>query len=287
MTLVILTWGLQPVKDSLDSIGLIKLNIPGLHNMIRFSDSGNLLPQTFKFNYLSTPGTAILMAAFISLPLVGLRFTEGVKIFFSTINQLKFPILTIASVLGFAYIVNNSGISITIADALASTGVLFPFFAPILGWLGVFITGSDTSSNALFGKLQHATAVSIGVDPVVTVAANCSGGVAGKMISPQSIAVAAAATGLIGKESELFRFTVKHSFIMLIFICFIVLVQAYVFEWMIPTYQMINNKTAALIANPSKGYAYLLVLLGVLIVLASVVIIKGNKKTIDKTGGKM
>ena len=287
LTLVILTWGLQPVKNSLDSIGLLKFNIPGLHNMIRFSDNGNLLPQTFKFNYLSTPGTAIVIAAFISLPLVGLRFSEGVKIFFSTVNQLKFPILTIASVLGFAYIVNNSGISITIAEALANTGILFPFFAPILGWLGVFITGSDTSSNALFGKLQHATAVSIGVDPVVTVAANCSGGVAGKMISPQSIAVAAAATGLIGKESELFRFTVKHSFIMLFLISSIVLAQAYVFKWMIPEYQMLNNKTAALTADPSKGYTYLLLLLVILIVLISAIIIGDKKRLFVKTVDKI
>lgn len=287
LTLIILTWGLQSVKDSLDSIGLIKFNIPGLHNAIRSIDSGNLLPQTFKFNFLSTPGTAIFIAAFISLPLVGLRFSEGVKILFSTINKLKFPILTIASVLGFAYIVNNSGISITIADALASTGVLFPFFAPILGWLGVFITGSDTSSNALFGKLQHVTATSIGVDPVVTVAANCSGGVTGKMISPQSIAVATAATGLIGKESELFRFTVKHSFIMLAVICFIVLAQAYVFKWMIPAYQIINNNTADLTANSSKGYAYLLVLLGILIALISAIVLKNKKKAIIKIDDKI
>jgi lactate permease len=286
LTLVILTWGLQPVKNSLDSIGFIKFNIPGLHNIIRFSDGVKLLPQTFKFNYLSTPGTAILIAAFISLPLVGLRFSAGVKIFFSTISQLKFPILTIASVLGFAYILNNSGISITIAEVLANTGILFPFFAPILGWLGVFITGSDTSSNALFGKLQHATAVSIGVDPVVTVAANCSGGVAGKMISPQSIAVAAAATGLIGNESQLFRFTVKHSFIMLTFICFIVLAQAYLFEWIIPAYQMIDNKKAELTVNPSKGYAYLMALLGILLALISVIVIRVKKaatiKALDK-----
>jgi len=283
LTLVILTWGLQPVKNSLDSIGLIKFNIPGLHNAITSIDSGNLLPQTFKLNFLSTPGTAIFIAAFISLPLVGLRFSEGIKILFSTINRLKFPILTIASVLGFAYIVNNSGISITIADALASTGVLFPFFAPILGWLGVFITGSDTSSNALFGKLQHATATSIGVDPVVTVAANCSGGVTGKMISPQSIAVATAATGLIGKESELFRFTVKHSFIMLAIICSIVLAQAYVFKWVIPAYQIVNNKTVGLTANPSEGYAYLILLLIILIALISAILIKGKKKAIIKT----
>jgi lactate permease len=167
---------------------------------------------------------------------VGISFSEGVKIFGSTIKQLKYPIITVAAVLGFAYIVNDSGIAITIADTLANTGFLFPFFAPVLGWLGVFITGSDTSANALFGKLQYATAISIGVDPVVTVAANISGGVVGKMISPQSIAVAAAAGGLVGKESELFRFTVKHSFLMLILICFIVLAQAYVFKWMIPVY---------------------------------------------------
>src|SRR3954466_4926259 len=131
------------------------------------------------------------------------------------------------------------------AEALASTGFLFPFFAPVLGWLGVFITGSDTSGNALFGKLQAATATAIGVDPVVTVAANISGGVVGKMISPQSIAVAAAAGNLVGKESELFRFTVKHSFFMLLFICFIVLAQAYVVKWIIPVYEMLGSKKAA------------------------------------------
>src|SRR5678815_4531235 len=140
-----------------------------------------------------------------------------------------------------AYIMNDSGITITIAQVLASTGILFPFFAPVLGWLGVFITGSDTSANALFGKLQAATATSIGVDPVVTVAANVSGGVVGKMISPQSIAVAAAAGHLVGRESELFRFTVKHSFIMLLFICCIVLGQAYLFSWLIPHYQMLTS----------------------------------------------
>jgi lactate permease len=132
--------------------------------------------------------------------------------------------------------VNLSGISLTMAEALAHTGWLFPFFAPLLGWLGVFITGSDTSSNALFSKLQAATARSIDVDPLITVGANVTGGVVGKMISPQSIAVAAAAGNLVGKESDLFRFTVKHSFILLILICLITLLQAYVFTWLIPGY---------------------------------------------------
>ncbi len=169
-----------------------------------------------------------------------MRLKDGVSTFFSTLKQLKYPIITVAMVLAFAYIVNDSGITITMAEALANTGFLFPFFAPVLGWLGVFITGSDTSANALFGKLQFATATSIGVNPVVTVAANVSGGVVGKMISPQSIAVAAAAGGLIGKESELFRFTVKHSFIMLMLICFIVLAQAYVLKWLIPAYHIVD-----------------------------------------------
>jgi lactate permease len=144
------------------------------------------------------------------------------------------------------------------AQALAATGFLFPFFAPVLGWLGVFITGSDTSANALFGKLQAATATSIGVDPVVTVAANVSGGVVGKMISPQSIAVAAAAGHLVGKESELFRFTVKHSFIMLLFICVIVLAQAYVFKGVIPKYDVIVANATAASTDFSRGYTYLL-----------------------------
>src|SRR5665647_1844661 len=281
LTIMIIAWGLQPIKNLLNVAGQTQFEMPGLHNVIR-DTKGNLLPHIFKFNYLSASGTAIFISALIAIPLVGLSFGDGVKAFGSTIKQLKYPIITVATVMGFAYIVNDSGITITMAEALANTGYLFPFFAPVLGWLGVFITGSDTSSNALFGKIQSATATSIGVDPVVTVAANCSGGVMGKMISPQSIAVAAAAGGLIGKESELFRFTVKHSFLMLILICFIVLAQAYIFKWLIPVYHMLDNKTPALTADPSKGYAYLLILLGVLVALASVVVIMG-KKTINKT----
>jgi lactate permease len=113
---------------------------------------------------------------------------------------------------------------------------LFPFFAPVLGWLGVFLTGSDTSSNALFCKLQHTSATAVGIDPVVAVASNATGGVTGKMISPQSIAIGAASVGLVGKESDLFRFTVKHSFILLLIICIITFLQAYFLTWIIPLY---------------------------------------------------
>ena len=227
---MIIAWGTTPVKNLFNSIGQFQFEFPGLHNMI-LDQTGKAIPHVFKFNYLSASGTAILISGIISLPLIGLKFSEGIKVFVATLKQLKYPIITIAAVLAFAYILNDSGITITIAMALASTGVLFPFFAPVLGWLGVFITGSDTSANALFGKLQAVTASSIGVDPVVTVGANASGGVVGKMISPQSLAVAAAAGHLVGRESDLLRFTIKHSFIMLLFVCLLVTGQAYLFNW--------------------------------------------------------
>ena len=271
LTIIIIAWGLQPVKALLNAIGQVQFEFPGLHNAI-VDKAGKPLPHIFKFNYLSATGTAILISSIIAMPLIGLKLKDGINIFFDTLKQLKFPIITIAAVLGFAYIVNDSGITITMAEALATSGSLFPFFAPFLGWLGVFITGSDTSSNALFGKLQASTATSIGVDPVVTVAANVSGGVVGKMISPQSIAVAAAAGHLVGRESELFRFTVKHSFIMLVFISLIVIAQAYLFSWIIPEYQMLTATAVATQEDFSKAIIYLLVLAAILIALATMVI---------------
>ena len=270
LTILIIAWGIQPIKDVLNATGMLQVEFPGLHNAILGSD-GNPIPKLFKFNYLSAAGTAILIAALVAIPLVGLTYRQGVSVFGATLNQLKFPILTVAAVLAFAYVVNDSGITLTLADVLADTGVLFPFFAPILGWLGVFITGSDTSANALFSKLQYATAQSIGVDPVVTVAANVSGGVAGKMISPQSIAVAAAAGDLVGKESQLFRFTVKHSFSMLIFICFLTLAQAYVLKWLIPVYELLDAKKVIASPDASRGYTYLLLLAVILVALAVII----------------
>lgn len=278
LTIMVIAWGMQPIKDVLNALGITQFEIPGLHNAIQGAD-GAVLPKLFKFNYLSAAGTAILIAALIAIPLVGLTYGEGVKVFGLTLHQLRFPILTIAAVLGFAYIVNDSGITLTLAKVLANTGALFPFFAPVLGWLGVFITGSDTSANALFSKLQFATAQSIGVDPVVTVAANVTGGVVGKMISPQSIAVAAAAGDLVGKESELFRFTVKHSFLMLVIICLITLAQAYTFKWIVPVYELLGSTKAVTTPDASRGYNYLLGLAIILIVLASTVRIMARKKT--------
>lgn len=277
LTIMIIAWGLKPIKQVLNTWGQIEFAIPALHNGIEDS-SGNLLPHIFKFNYLSAAGTAIFLSALIAIPLVGMSLKESISTFKATLKQLVYPVITVASVLGFAYLVNDSGITITMANALASTGAFFPFFAPVLGWLGVFITGSDTSANALFGKLQATTAASIGVDPVVTVGANISGGVVGKMISPQSIAVAAAAGGLIGKESDLFRFTVKHSFFMLFFICCIVLAQAYVFQWMIPDYATGGKSGSVTIPDMTTGYAYLLVL-GAVLLLLGVAVISSVRKS--------
>ena len=259
LTIIIIAWGLQPVKQVLNQYGSVAFAMPILHNAI--ADHNNqLIPHIYKLNYLSAAGTAILISGIVSIPMVGLNLKQGWQVFLTTVRQLKFPIITIASVLAFAYILNDSGITITLAETLAATGVLFPLFAPLLGWLGVFITGSDTSSNALFGKLQASTANAIGVDPVVTVGANISGGVVGKMISPQSIAVAAAAGNLVGRESDLFRFTVKHSFIMLFFISLIVFAQAYFLKWLTPSYEK-TDPSAKIIANDtSVGFIYLLLL---------------------------
>lgn len=277
LTITIIAWGMQPIKDVLNSVGSLQFDLPGLHNAIQSGD-GTLLPKVFKFNYLSAAGTAIFLSSLIAIPLVGLTYRAGARVFAATLNQLKFSILSVVSVLGFAYILNDSGITLTLASVLANTGVLFPFFAPVLGWLGVFITGSDTSANALFSKLQYATAQSIGVDPVVTVAANISGGVVGKMISPQSIAVAAGAGDLVGKEAQLFRFTVKHSFIMLIVICVITLTQAYVLKWLIPVYEMLDTKKTAALPDLTRGYTYLAVLGILLGAIASVIMLIARKK---------
>jgi lactate permease len=279
MTLMVIAWGLGPVKGALNAVGHIKFMLPGLQEAILNADGSPLVIKPFEFNYLSSPGTAVLLAAFLSLPLVGLRFREGVKAYLATWHQLRLPIITIAAIVGFAFIANYSGMSNTMALALASTGVLFPFFSPILGWLGVFLTGSDTSSNALFGKLQYTSAVAIGVDPVVTVSANACGGVTGKMISPQSIAIGAAAVGLVGKESELFRFTLKHSFMMLLVVCILTMMQAYLITWIIPSYARMVTVVPVAAADLSKGFIYLLILAIALALIAGLVFFLNRKKS--------
>jgi lactate permease len=169
---------------------------------------------------------------------------------------------------------NYSGMATTLGLAFASTGRLFPFFAPLLGWLGVFMTGSDTSTNALFGKLQEVTASKIGIDPVITVSANTCGGVCGKMISPQSIAVATAATGLVGSEGHLFRFTLKHSIILALVLSVFTTLQAYVITWIVPHYEKTAvaapgaAPSASATFDPSVGGTYLAIVAAVVLAIS-------------------
>lgn len=280
LTLVIIAWGFQPVKDVLDSVGLIKFTMP-YDKLIISASSSKPIAQAFSFNYLSASGTAIVLSAFLSLPLIGLSFMAATKEFFATLNKLKFVVLTIGSVLGFAYITNNSSMSYTMALAMASTGVLFPFFSPILGWLGVFLTGSDASSNALFCKLQANTAHSLGIDPLLTVAANASGGGIGKMVSPQSLSIGAAVVGLAGKESDLFRFSIKHSFILLFIMCIVVTLQTYLFTWIVPVYQIVEGGAKAATKDLPAGYIALVclaILIAVLFVTSTLLNLKNHSK---------
>ncbi|HCE1233978.1 TPA: lactate permease LctP family transporter [Escherichia coli] len=242
LTVLVTIWTMKPFKALFAPGGafyslVINFQIPHLHQQVLKAAPIVAQPTpmdaVFKFDPLSAGGTAIFIAAIISIFILGVGIKKGIGVFAETLISLKWPILSIGMVLAFAFVTNYSGMSTTLALVLAGTGVMFPFFSPFLGWLGVFLTGSDTSSNALFGSLQSTTAQQINVSDTLLVAANTSGGVTGKMISPQSIAVACAATGMVGRESELFRYTVKHSLIFASVIGIITLLQAYVFTGML------------------------------------------------------
>ncbi|PQZ56785.1 MULTISPECIES: L-lactate permease [Bacillus] len=243
LTVMVVIWSQSFFKElfapggALESL-VFKFEVPGLHNLVMKAEPIVNKPTPYeailKLDILSATGTAILIACIISIFILKMSAKDAVATFKETLNELKMPILSIGFVLGFAFIANYSGLSSTLALALAGTGGLFPFFSPFLGWIGVFLTGSDTSANALFSNLQAITAQQVGVSEVLLVAANTTGGVTGKMISPQSIAIACAAVGLAGKESDLFRFTLKHSLFFVTIVGIMTYVQAYYLTWMIP-----------------------------------------------------
>jgi len=258
LSIFVPAWGIPGIKIALDKLFLAKLQIDGLHNMVLKGTTP--IAAVYVFNLLSAAGTAILFAGIFSIPVMGASIGTAAAVAGDTVNKLKWPIVTIALILGFAFVFNFSGMVVTLGDAFAATGVFFPFFAPFLGWLGVFMTGSDTSSNAFFSKLHVVSAQQIGVDPVVLVAANSSGGVCGKMISPQSISVATSATGQVGKEGDIFRFTLKHSIILTAVVGVLVTLQAYVIKWIIPVYEKVAaaSPAAAKAAAPAgNGIDYL------------------------------
>ncbi|MDM3885659.1 lactate permease LctP family transporter [Pseudomonas sp. BCRC 81390] len=236
LTVLVTIWTLKPFKAAFAAGGsmynfVFNFAIPHLDQLVikaaPIVAAPTAMPAVFKLDPISATGTAIFLSALISMAVLKINVKTGLTTFKETFWELRWPILSIGMVLAFAFVTNYSGMSSTMALVLAGTGAAFPFFSPFLGWLGVFLTGSDTSSNALFSSLQATTAHQIGVNDTLLVAANTSGGVTGKMISPQSIAVACAATGLVGKESDLFRFTVKHSLFFATIVGLITLIQAY------------------------------------------------------------
>ena len=191
---------------------------------------------SYKWQWLTAPGTAMFLSALISMAILGIRPATGARVFLKTFMQLRFALITLASVIGLGFLANYSGMSFTLGLAFAVlTGMAFPIFSPVIGLVGVFLTGSVTSSAALFGKLQQVTAVHLGLNPVLTTSANLFGGVMGKLISPQSIAVACAAVGLVGKETDIFRKTLKYSMILLGIVVVVVLLQAFAIPWILPT----------------------------------------------------
>jgi lactate permease len=227
-----------PTAEVSETTGLPAVPWPGLNEQVEqrppVVPEPTPYPATLSTNWLSAAGTLILIADIISLIVLRVGPGRALRIYGRSLNQLKWAILTIASILGLAYLLNYSGITYTLGLAFAATGALFPFFAAFIGWLGVALTGSDTSSNALFANLQKVTAQQIGISPILTVGANSSGGVLGKMISPQNLAVGTSATGLQGKEGDLLRLVFKWSIGLTVVMAILVTLQAYVLTFMVP-----------------------------------------------------
>jgi L-lactate permease len=215
LVIFVLIWGSPQGKALMNQLSLV-IEWPGIHNQIIRGAPLVVEPSpyntTFTFNWLSAAGTACALAGFVASRILGVGSRQYVGILGKVLKQLSFSLLTIASVVGLAFLLNYSGAIVTLGMAFALTGPLFPFFAAMLGWLGVFLTGSDTSANLLFGNLAVITANQLGLDPAMMAGATSAGGVMGKMISLQSLAVAVAATGMSrSQEGELMRFTFKHS----------------------------------------------------------------------------
>jgi lactate permease len=256
LVIFVLLWGESSIKPRINAIGdallpgwlptvpasglvAARLMVPGLHNMIERIPPVVAQPAPyaalFELNWLSASGTACLFAIIATALILRVSPRRVAGIYLDTFKQLKLALLTIACMLALAYLMNYSGMTSTLGLSLAATGFAFPFFSAVVGWLGVFLTGSDTSANALFGNLQVVTANALGLNPVLTASVNSAAGVMGKMISVQSIAVAVAATGMTADdESRLFRFTIKHSVLLMMAMGVISMLFAYVFSDLVP-----------------------------------------------------
>ena len=238
LVVCVLAWGYKPLQLQLKAMDVV-FPWPGLHNLVQRMPPAVSKPTgyaaIYTLGWLSAAGTACLIAALLSAMVLRMSVSRFLKVLFQTVRQLLLAELTIATVLALAFLMNYSGATATVGLAFAATGAMFPFFSALLGWMGVFLTGSDTSANALFGNLQVVTAQKLGMNPVLMAASNSSGGVMGKMISLQNVAVAAAATSMASNgESKLFRFTLKHSVFLASVIGLIVVLYSYVLTGLQP-----------------------------------------------------
>jgi lactate permease len=240
LTVLVATVSLKPIKAVLNETFAPKLTVPALHHAVQKMPPVVASPEPeaaeFTFNFLSATGTALLLAGLLSAFMLGLKPGQVIKLYGRTLMRVRVSLLTIALMLALGFTTRYSGTDTTMGLALASTGFLFPFFSPLLGWLGVALTGSDTSSNVLFGNLQKVTATEIGVSPILTASANSAGGVMGKMIDAQSIVVASVATGGQPDSPDagtILRSVFWHSLALATLMGVLVMLQAYVFKWMI------------------------------------------------------
>jgi len=240
VTIFMVIWSMQAFKDFSARLPL-KILIgpwPGLHGIVYRAapivKTPAIYAALFNFDLLAAIGTALLLISVLTTLIFKMKIIEFGRIMASTFRQLKFALITMILVLSIAHLSNYSGISYTLGLAFAATGPLFMIFSPLIGFLGVFLTGSVTSSGALFGNLQRVTAEQLGLNPLITITASMVGAVMGKLVSPQSIAIGAAATGLVGKEGSILNKTVKYAFILLGIGVVIMLILAYVFPWYFP-----------------------------------------------------
>jgi lactate permease len=227
-------WGLPGVRDFLNvkDVTNIVYDVPGLHNLVQRVPPVVAKPTPeaarFAFNWLSATGSGLLIASVLAGLAMGMTFGQMIKTYGATLRLVRFSLLTIAAMLAIGIVTRYSGVDATLGLAFARTGVLYPFFAAMLGWLGVALTGSDTASNVLFGSLQKITAEQLGMNPILAAAANSSGGVMGKMIDAQSIVVASTATRWYGHEGEILRYVFFHSLALACLMGLLIMLQAYV-----------------------------------------------------------
>lgn len=231
------------VKAYLLSIGQIKFPWPGIGHYGAdgkaasdiLNAAGKPVSTVFTLDHIRATGTLLLLSGIITALVYKVRPVDALRAYGNTLKQLKFTIVTVLSVLALAYVMNLSGQTASLGNALAAVGSAFAIMSPVIGWLGVAITGSDTSSNSLFGLLQVTAANKAGLNPILMASANSSGGVMGKMLSPQNLAVAAAAVAMVNKEGDIFRKVVGWSLGLLAYFTLIVLLQAGPLSWMVPT----------------------------------------------------